>query len=123
MKIRLRQEKVLKLVLDAVIDYPAPVFLQRPSLLQSIFDVLSVPFSELDYGEFSNLVHSRPYSLFLFVEADPYGYHPIFVLEIIDKLLEKSESTYRLYLDGSFCSPVSVQTNAKTEEVKINKSE
>ncbi len=119
MKIRLRQEKVLKLVLDAVIDYPAPVFLQRPSLLQAIFDVLSVPFSELDYGKFSSLIKYNSVFLSSFsVEADPYGYHPIFVLEIIDKLLEKSESTYRLYLDGSFCSPVSIQSNAKTEEVK-----
>lgn len=59
---RLRQENVMKQLLDAVIDYPAPVLLQRPSLLQALFDVLSVPFSLMDYGEFLALVFGDPLS-------------------------------------------------------------
>jgi hypothetical protein len=42
----------MKSVLDVVMSFPAPVLLQRPSFLARIFDVLAVPFSHLDYGEF-----------------------------------------------------------------------
>lgn len=86
--------------LEALVDFPAAVLMNRGGLLYGLLDLIGAPYSQAD------------------VDADPRGLHAPAAIGILGQILLKASAEMRMQLDGELCATIPVHTEQSESKLE-----